>query len=493
MHETPGWLLHVSRSGLTRRVARVGGPWIGRLGLRLALVFVAVAFAAVAAAVLFGSVATTRDVDQLIGKQRADAARATAIAAAVAYDREGWERADLNALTRLVTEAGAAVQLRNMAGQVIHASPGFAAYRRETQLTRPVTARGRRVGSVAIRFGHKGLAGAIEQFQAQRWPAWISAAGVAGAIALIAALLVSLRVTASVDRLIRTARARGRGDPNARAGNVDGFGEIQELADAFDEMADTSDEQDRLRRNFVADIAHELRTPIAVLQAGLEATFDGLAEPTAEDLGSLRDEVLRLARMVDDLQRLASAEAAVLQLMPAPADLAAIAQAAADRLADSFDAAGITLRRRLAQMRVLCDQRRTQEVTTNLLTNALKFTPPGGTVVLETRRQEQNGEQALLTVTDTGIGIPAEDLPRVSDRFFRSQRTAGIAGSGIGLTIVAEIVRAHRGTMDIDSKPDAGTQVRVTLPIAGPQMPATGATGHARRPAEPGASDDPEK
>ena len=276
-------------------------------------------------------------------------------------------------------------------------------------------------------------------------------------------------------------------------GNVDGFGEIQELADAFDEMADASDEQDRLRRNFVADIAHELRTPIAVLQASLEATFDGLAEPTAEDLGSLRDEVLRLARMVDDLQRLASAEAAVLQLMPAPADLAAIAQAAADRLADSFDAAGITLRRRLAEMRVLCDQRRIQEVTTNLLTNALKFAPPGGTVVLETRQQEQNGEQALLTVTDTGIGIPAEDLPRVSDRFFRSQRTAGIAGSGIGLTIVAEIVRAHRGTMDIDSKPDAGTQVRVTLPIAGPQMRATGATGHARRPAEPGASDDPEK
>jgi two-component system, OmpR family, sensor histidine kinase BaeS len=452
-------------------VAGVGGPWIGRLGLRLAFVFVAVAFAAVAAAVLFESVASTADVDQLIRTQRTDAARATAIAAAVAYDHQGWRRADLNALTRLVTEAGAAVQLRNMAGQVIHASPGFAAYRAGTQLSRPVMVRGRQVGSVAIRFGHAGLAGAIEQFQAQRWPAWISAAGVAGAIALIAALFVSLRITASVDRLIKTARARGRGEPDARAGDVDGFGEIQELAEAFDEMADASDEQDKLRRNFVADIAHELRTPIAVLQAGLEATFDGLAEPTAEDLGSLRDEVLRLARMVDDLQRLASAEAAVLQLMPVPADLAAIAQAAADRLADSFDAAGITLRRRLAEVQVLCDQRRIQEVTTNLLTNALKFTPPGGTVVLETRPQEPDKEQALLRVSDTGIGIPAEDLPRVSDRFFRSQRTAGIAGSGIGLTIAAEIVRAHHGTMNIAGKPEGGTQVTVTLPVA---SPATG-------------------
>jgi two-component system sensor histidine kinase BaeS len=271
-----------------------------------------------------------------------------------------------------------------MAGQVIHASPGFVRYRAETELSRPVTVRGRQVGSVTIRFGHTGLAADIEQFQAQRWGAWISAAGVAGVIALIAALFVSLRITASVDRLIKTARARGRGEPDARAGDVGGFGEIQELAEAFDEMADASDEQDKLRRNFVADIAHELRTPIAVLQAGLEATFDGLAGSTAEDLGSLRDEVLRLARMVDDLQRLASAEAAVLQLMPVPADLAAIAQAAADRLADSFDAAGITLLRRLTEVQVLCDQRRIQEVTTNLLTNALETTPSGGIVVLET-------------------------------------------------------------------------------------------------------------
>lgn len=473
-------------------MAGVGGPWIGRIGLRLALVFVAVAFAAVAAAVLFGSVTTNADVNHLIRTQRSDAARATAIAAAVAYDHRGWQRADLNALTKLVTEAGAGVQLRDMAGQVIHASPGFASYRAGTQISRPVTVRGRQVGSVAIRFGHTGLSADVERFQAQHWHAWISAAGVAGVIALIAAVFVSLRITVSVDRLIKTARARGRGEPDARAGHVGGFGEIQELAEAFDEMADASDEQDKLRRNFVADIAHELRTPIAVLQAGLEATFDGLAGSTAEDLGSLRDEVLRLARMVDDLQRLASAEAAVLQLMPMPADLAGIAQAAADRLADSFDAAGITLLRRLAKVQVLCDQRRIQEVTTNLLTNALKFTPSGGIVILETGPQDQDTEQAVLRVSDTGMGIPAEDLPRVSDRFFRSQRTAGIAGSGIGLTIAAEIIRAHHGTMDIASKPESGTQVTVTLPAARPQVAGTGHTGHARRrPAKPRASDDP--
>jgi len=462
-------------------VAKVSGLRIGSLGLRLALVFVAVALAAVVAVVLFGSISTNTDVDELITKQRVDAARATAIAAGVAYDGTGWAPEDLSALTRLVAEAGAAVQVRDLAGQVIGASPGFAAHRGEPQVSRPVTVGGRKVGSVALRFDHTGLAGAVEQFRAQRWPAWISAAAVAGVIALIAALLVSLRITASVDRLIGTARARGR-DPHVRAGEVGGFGEIQELAIAFDQMADAHEEQDRLRRNFVADIAHELRTPIAVLQAGLEATLDGLAEPTAEELGSLRDEVLRLARMVDDLQRLASAEAAALQLTLVPANLASIVRAAADRLADSFDSAEITLQQHLADAQVMCDPGRMQEVSTNLLTNAQKFTPPGGTVILETGAQRPDIEHALLKVSDTGTGIPAADLPRVSDRFFRSPSTSGIAGSGIGLTIVDEIVQAHHGTMDIASTPGIGTQVTITLPIARPPTRAAGATTHARQP-----------
>ena len=448
-------------------MARVTGPWIGRLGLRLALVFVAVALAAVAAAVVSGSVVTSRNVDQLISRQRADAIRATAVAAAAAYDHAGWERADLTALTELVGRAGAALQARNMAGQVIGASPDFASRRGQPELTEPVNLRGQHVGSVTLRFGHKGLAGAIERFQAERWSAWITAAGLAALIALIAALLVSRRITGSLDRLIKVARARGRGDPTVRAGDVGGFGEIGELAGAFDQMADARDLQDRLRRNLVADVAHELRTPIAVLQAGHEAMLDGLTKASSENLASLRDETLRLGRMVDDLQRLAAAEAAALQLRLSPCDLAAIVQDATDSLADAFAGAGISLRHGLAEAQVICDPARMREITTNLLTNALKFTPPGGTVLVETGPQEPGGEEALLTVSDTGIGILPEDLPRVSERFFRSPRNSGIAGSGIGLTIVAEIVRGHHGTMDIDSEPGTGTKVTITLPSCG--------------------------
>ena len=180
------------------------------------------------------------------------------------------------------------------------------------------------------------------------------------------------------------ARATGRGDRTARAGDVRGPGELRDLAIAFDQMADSLARQETVRRNLVADVAHELRTPIAVLQASHEALLDGVAEPTPAQLTSLRDEVLRLARMVDGLQRLASAEAAALQLTLVPCDLAAIAAAAADSLAATFDAADISVERRLTEVQIMGDQGRLHEVIVNLLTNAVKFTPAGGRVMVET-------------------------------------------------------------------------------------------------------------
>jgi two-component system, OmpR family, sensor histidine kinase BaeS len=308
-------------------------------------------------------------------------------------------------------------------------------------------------------------------------------------LALIAALLVSTRITAPVERIIAAARARGRGELSARAGKVRGFGEIKELAAAFDQMAEAREEQDRVRRNLVADVAHELRTPVAILQAGHEAMLDGVAEPTEENLVSLRDEVLRLARMVDDLQRLAAAESAALQLALAPNDLAEIAASAADSLADSYDAGGVTLERHLSSVIARCDPLRMHEIATNLLTNALKFTPHG-TVTVQTGTESHDGlTVAVLRVTDTGVGIPASELPRLSERFFRGQYSADVAGSGIGLTIVAELVRAHGGSMEFDSEPGDGTRVTVRVPLAtGPPQPAGPASpaSAAGRPATAG-------
>jgi two-component system, OmpR family, sensor histidine kinase BaeS len=277
------------------------------------------------------------------------------------------------------------------------------------------------------------------------------------------ALAVSRRITSPVERLIEVSRAMGGGDRSARVGDVRGPGELRDLAIAFDHMAESLTRQEKLRRNLVADVAHELRTPVAVLQAGHEALLDGVTEPTPEQLASLRDEVLRLARIVGDLQALASAEAAALQLTQRRCDLAGIAAAAADSLAASFDTAGISLERRLADVRVMGDPGRLHEVIINLLTNAVKFTPAGGRVLLEAGPHEQ---QARLRVGDTGAGIPPDELPHIFDRFFRGQHATGLAGSGIGMTVVAELVRAHHGQLHVTSTPGQGTQITVTIPHA---------------------------
>jgi two-component system, OmpR family, sensor histidine kinase BaeS len=229
-------------------------------------------------------------------------------------------------------------------------------------------------------------------------------------------------------------------------------------------MADALDSEDKIRRDLVASVAHELRTPVAVLQAGHEALLDGVTEPIPEALGSLRDEVLRLARMVDnDLQSMAAADAAALHLRRERCDLASIAETAADSLARRFEAADVTLERRLAAVPVLADERWMHQVVTNLLDNALKFTPAGGTVTIRTRRE---GPDAVLDVTDTGVGIPAAELPRIFDRFRRGQAAAQTSGSGIGLAIAAELTRAHGGTLTATSEQGEGTRLTLILPAA---------------------------
>jgi two-component system, OmpR family, sensor histidine kinase BaeS len=447
---------------------RARGPWIGQLGLRLSLAFVGVALAAVTVAIGLVSLTVTVAVNNLVRTQHRELAQAVAVAAGTAYNRtQGWNPRDLKPVTRLGATAGASVRVRDGNGTLIRQSKEFEQLGHARQLTKPIFVAGKVVGHVTVRFTDKGLGAAIQSFEANRWGSRLRSASAAVLIALLVGLVISRRITKPVDALIRAARARGSGGQTMRASDLKGFGEIRELASAFDQMADSLDHEEQARRNLAADVTHELRTPIAVLQAGHEAMLDGVTEPTAENLASLLDEVLRLARMVHDLQRLSSAEAAAMQLTVAAHDLAAIVATAADSLAGSFDSAGITLTTNLTWVPVMCDPLRMHEIVTNLLTNAVKFTPAGGQVLVEAGPDpESAGTLAGLRVSDTGMGIPPDEMSRVSERFFRGQRSAGIAGSGIGMTIVAELVRAHHGMLVIESVPDEGTQVTITLPLA---------------------------
>jgi signal transduction histidine kinase len=229
-------------------------------------------------------------------------------------------------------------------------------------------------------------------------------------------------------------------------------------------MADSLAQQDEARRALVADVAHELRTPLTILLGTLEAMADGVVATTPAQLLSTRDDVLRLQRIVEDLETLAAADAAELGLQTAPVDLASIAAGSAAALGQQFLAAEISLETHLEPAIVHGDSARLHQVVANLLTNALKFTSAGGRVEV---RVHPGSNQAVLDVIDTGTGIPADELPHVFDRFWRGAQAQNVAGSGVGLTVVAELVRAHGGTAKVESEPGQGSRFSITLPLTG--------------------------
>jgi two-component system, OmpR family, sensor histidine kinase BaeS len=442
-------------------VSAGGGRRANTLGLRLALAFLGVAVAAIALIAVLTAVFSAADVSSLASRQRAELAGAfAAVAAGSWHQDQGWTSEGLAPVIEGAEHSGVQLQVRDAAGRAVASTAGFASAT-GPRSSAPVLVNGRQVGSVLAGLGASGLGAGDAVLRAALLRAIAGAAGLAALLALLTGLGVARRITRPVARLIAVTRTMAGGDRSARAGEIRAPGELRELAAAFDQMADTLDYEDKIRRDLVASVAHELRTPVAVLQAGHEALLDGVTEPSPDELGSLRDEVLRLARMVDDLQTMAAADAAVLQLTRGPRDLADIARSAADSLARRFETAEVTLTRELAPAPVLADERWMHQVITNLLGNALKFTPAGGTVTIRTR---QDGGSAVLDVTDTGVGIPADELPRIFDRFWRGHAAAQTSGSGIGLAIAAELASAHGGTFTAASEPGAGTCLTLTLP-----------------------------
>jgi two-component system, OmpR family, sensor histidine kinase BaeS len=432
------------------------------LGLRLALAFLGVALAAVALLAGLTAAFAAADVSALAVRQRTELTKAIAVAAAAAWNRgDSWASADLSPVLDLAGQTGADIQIREPDGRVVATSRGFAAQTSAPQFRGPVIVGGVTRGEAVVRFTGVGLGGADHSLEVALLRAISGAAGLAALLALLTGLAVARRITRPVERIIAVTRAMARGERSSRVGKLAAASELRELGDAFDQMADALARQEQLRRDLVADVAHELRTPVAVLQAGHEALLDGVAEPTLDQLTSLRDEVLRLARMVGDLQTLAAADAAALQLSQRSCDLADLAADAVASLTGQFEAAGIALERNLAPVEVMADPRWLHQVITNLLTNALKFTSSGGRVTVAAGPE---GADAVLTVTDTGTGIPADELPHIFDRFWRGRQAAQTSGSGIGLAIASELAQAHGGELTASSEPGHGTQMTLTLP-----------------------------
>ncbi len=443
--------------------ARVFG--IGELGRRLVAAFVGVVLASIIVAAAIASASTSTDITRLVTNQEAALTRSVAAGAGAAYEAGRWDMGELDPVLEVIRREGGAAEVRDASGRVIAATTGFSRMPANPEATAPVTIDRRTVGSVTVRFDHSGLGAAIGQFEAERWRARLIACAVGVLIAVLVSLVVARRITEPLERVLAAIRARERGDRGARVPQLRTFGVLRELTEGFNAAMDAIDARDRLQRDLVANMAHEVRTPVAVLQAGLEAMYDGVSELSLQNVGSLREESLRLSGMLDDLQRLAAAESAALRLQLVTSDLAEIAAEAASRFSGAFEAGGIECERFLVPVDVKCDRDRMLEVITNLLTNALKFTPWGGRVTISTGSTGIG--MPYLQVSDTGVGIAAEDLPLVTQRFFRGRWSEQMAhGTGIGLTIVSELVRAHHGELDIWSEPGNGTRVTITLPTA---------------------------
>ena len=289
----------------------------------------------------------------------------------------------------------------------------------------------------------------------------------AAVCALILTLFLSGRILAPVEALSKAARKLSRGDFSQRV-NVTTRDEVGDLATTFNRMAEELGHTEELRRNMVADVAHELRTPLSNIRGLAEAMRDGVLEADSKTLGSIHEEVMLLTRLVEDLQELSLTEAGHLKLDIQEVDISDLARRAVDAARPRLEAKGVQLDMELPPSIIVSgDGERLAQVVRNLLVNALNYTPEGGRIGVAVVRK---GEEVEIRVTDTGVGISSEELPHIFERFYRvdKSRARATGGVGLGLTIAKRLVDAHGGQIEVQSEEGKGSTFIVTLP-AGPR------------------------
>ena len=289
---------------------------------------------------------------------------------------------------------------------------------------------------------------------------------IAVGVAVAITFFLSRRILAPVKDLTLAARRLGQGDLSQRVQLKD-KGEVQELAQAFNSMASDLGHAEQLRRNLVADVAHELRTPLSNIRGYLEAIRDRIIKPDAATIRSLNEEAMLLSRLVDDLQELSLAEAGELKLFYQAEDIAKLIKQAVTPWQSSVAAKEMSLSLDLPDKLppVNIDWQRISQVLHNLLENAVAHTGKGGTINVTATKQ---GDWVEVSVSDTGEGIPVEDLSNIFERFYRvdKSRTRATGGSGLGLTIAKRLVEAHGGNIEAQSEPGRGSRFSFTVPIA---------------------------
>ena len=292
---------------------------------------------------------------------------------------------------------------------------------------------------------------------------WMFPLGVGLLVFVVAAVILGVfslrRVFVPLDELLEAAGRVAEGDYSIRV-REKGPKEVRSLGKAFNNMASRLHLTDEKRRNLLADVTHELRTPLTVIQGNLEGMLDGVYPADETNLRSLLDETNLLSRLVEDLRTLALAESGTLKLRKETTDLTMLVRDAAAAFQSQAETAGVALTVETADdiPWLEIDPGRIRQVLSNLLANALRYTPAGGSVCVKLGME---AGRILLEVADTGPGIPAEDLPHIFERFYKSTDSGGM---GLGLAIAKHLVTAHGGEIRAESTVGRGTVMRVGLP-----------------------------
>ncbi len=476
---------------------------LGPVGRRLMLAFVLVTTFSLVVVTAAAVVGVGRGLTASQDATRQAAATSSAAAAATAYAAAGgWSQADLSQASAVAEASGARLFVMSAGGQPVGAGHAGAGQGQAGQgqagqgqagqgqagqgqggagpaggtgvVSAPVTVGAEQVGTVRLVFPPASLTRARDV----AWT-WIGVAAMAALLLAVAAGWgVTWWVTGPILRTTRAARAFAAGDRSVRT-IATGPGELAELGQAVNSMADAVVRSEREQRTLTADVAHELRTPLAALQAGLEELRDGFVEPDPARLAALHDQALRLGRVVGDLAELSAAEAEAggASLRRTLVDLASLAADEVAARTPQLRTAGLDVDLHTAgPVAVLADPDRLHQVLGNLLANAARYCRVGDRVDVHVRT---DAGRAVLEVVDTGPGIPPDELPHVLERLWRGRGAAHVAGSGIGLAVAREIVTAHGGTIEIASA-GRGTRVTVHLPAA-PGVDPRPVAGQGRR------------